>query len=85
MTTPPGSELDDVGPDENVDLEGGELLPPNPNVELGLTIPLTPDQSRALEGIARDRGITMIAAVQRLIEEGLEHRARLGKGSAALR
>ncbi|MEX2194101.1 MAG: hypothetical protein WD844_02345 [Thermoleophilaceae bacterium] len=37
-------------------------------------MPFTGTQLTALERIARERGITPIDAVQRLVEEGLERR-----------
>lgn len=64
----------DIGPDDTMDL-AGEALAPNSDVELAMTVPFTAAQLAALERIARERGISVVEAVQRLVEEGLESRA----------
>lgn len=72
MTDHRDIDRDDV---QDMDLDG-ERLEPNPDVRVSLTIPLTEQQLDALEQISRERGgISIVATVQRLVEEGLERRA----------
>jgi hypothetical protein len=58
-----------------MDLEGGAILPPADG-GTALAVPFTSEQLAQLERIAHERGITPIEAVQRVVEEGLETRAR---------
>jgi hypothetical protein len=74
MTSTP-SNSGDIGPDEAMDLEGGTVLPPTEG-GTALAVPFTAEQLAQLERIASERGITPLEAVQRLVEEGFETRAR---------
>lgn len=66
----------DIGPDEAVELDGGTALPPDSGGATALAVPFTAEQLARIEQIAQERGITPTEAVQRLVEEGLEARAR---------
>jgi hypothetical protein len=68
-------ELDDIGPDEAIDLAGGIRLQANSDAALALAVPFTGVQLATLERIALERGITSVETVQRLVEEALEARA----------
>jgi hypothetical protein len=48
-----------IGPDDTVDLDGGESLPPNPDVELDLGVVLAPEQVEEIAQLARRGGRTM--------------------------
>ena len=74
MTHTPGNS-DDIGPDEEMDLDGGAVLAASDG-GTSLTVPFTAEQLAQLERIARERGITPLEVVQRLVEEGFEARAR---------
>jgi hypothetical protein len=74
MTHTPGNS-DDIGPDEDMDLDGGTVLAPSEG-GTALAVPFTAEQLAQLEQIARERGITPLEVAQRLVEEGFEARAR---------
>ena len=72
---------DDIQPDESLEVGEVERVPSNPEARVAYAVPFTHDQLAALERIARERGITAIGAVQRLVEEGLEARAHRDAGA----
>jgi hypothetical protein len=67
---------DDIQPVDDMDLDGGSVLPAGQPGGTALAVPFTGEQLVQIERIARERGIQPTEAVQRLVEEGLEARAR---------
>jgi len=70
----------ELGPEDDIPLGEDTIVgSPTPNVQLELVVPFNRTLVRGLQRVADDRGINLIDAVQRLVEEGLEtraHRAR---------
>jgi len=78
MTGTPGNS-EDIGPDEEMDLEGGTVLAPGEG-DTALAVPFTAEQLAHLERIASERGISALDVFQRLVEEGLD--ASAGRSAA---
>jgi hypothetical protein len=74
--TKPTEQDPDLDPAEELDIEGGEMLPANPNAQIALQIPVTHEQVVGLERMAQERGIVIHDAVSELIDEGLSARRR---------
>lgn len=70
----------DLDPTEEFDVEDGEMHGPNlaARIELGVTV--TRVQLAELERIAVERGISVTAAAERMIEDGVQvHRLMLAE------
>jgi hypothetical protein len=70
--------------DEDLDeLEPIEAFGPDPNAQIGVMVILKDDVLDVLQVVATDRGITVVEAAQRLIEEGVELRRARDRAAAA--
>lgn len=78
MTSTPANR-DEIGPNEEMDLEDAALLAPSEG-GTALAVPFTAEQLAHLERIAHERGVTPLEVVQRLVEDGFETRRRSSSG-----
>lgn len=76
-------ELDELGRDLPLDPSTIEVFGPDPTAQIGLMVVLKDEVLDVLDTIARDRGITIVEAAQRLIEEGVEDRRARDRAAAA--
>lgn len=67
---------DDIEPDPNMDLSGGEWIDGDPDAQVALTVPFTGEELEALERVGHEHGTGAIAAVRRLVAEALEARSK---------
>jgi hypothetical protein len=68
---PADERLDDLGPDDDVELEIDDSIEFAPDCEIVFVVKLRGDRLNAVEQFADDQGISFDEAVDRLVDEAL--------------